>query len=76
MPLSAIRFDVKDKELFEELVTRICEQFNVEVERPYNDGYRIFKLRSGYVLGEFNSDGYNLLYNITQLSEVLRGLTR
>ena len=74
MPLSAMKLNCKDKELFEELVTRICEQFNVEVERPYNDGYRIFKLKSGYVLGDFNSDGYNLLYNITQLSEILKGL--
>lgn len=63
---------MSDKELFEEVVKRFAEKYNVVVETPYDDGYRIFKLKSGYELGDFNSDGYNLLHNLTKLCNIFR----
>lgn len=59
-----------DKELFEEVFNRFVERYNVIVERPYNNNYVVLKLRSGYVIGEFNYDGYNLLYNLDRLCKV------
>ena len=65
-----------DKQLFEELVKRMIEEYKLDVEQPYGDGYRIFRTKSGYELGDFNSDGYSLLYNIQRLSRTLRGFER
>ena len=59
-----------DKELFEEVFNRFVERYNIIVERPYNNNYVVLKLRSGYVIGEFNYDGYNLLYNLDRLCKV------
>lgn len=59
-----------DQDLFEMVLNRFVEKYHITLERPYNDGYMIFKLRNGEVLGEFNSDGYNLLRNLRKLCEV------
>ena len=59
-----------DKELFEEVMKRFVNDYKVVVECPYNDGYKVFKLRSGYEIGAFNSDGFNLLYNLNKLCKI------
>ena len=61
---------MSDKELFEEVFNRFVERYNVIVERPYNNNYVVLKLRSGYVIGEFNYDDYNLLYNLDRLCKI------
>lgn len=59
-----------EKELFNETLKYFTDNYNLEIEHPYNDGYIVIK-KDGKELGDFNSDGYNLLYNLKRLIEVL-----
>lgn len=62
---------MNDKQLFNEVLERFQQQYGFEVERPYNDGY-IELIKDGDVLGGMNTDGYNLLYNLTRLCRTLK----
>lgn len=62
---------MNDKQLFNEVLERLQQQYDFEVERPYNDGY-IELIKDGDVLGGMNTDGYNLLYNLTRLCRTLK----
>ena len=60
-----------DKELFLEVLNRFADQYDLEVEQPFNDGY--FKItKHGEVIGGINIDGYNLLYCLSRLCGLLK----
>lgn len=61
-----------DAELFNAVLNRFCESYNLSVERPFNNGFMIIKNAYGEVIAEFNTDGYNLLYNLDRLVTTLR----
>jgi len=60
-----------DKELFNEVLDKFQKQYGFEVERPYNDGY-IELIQNGDSIGGMNTDGYNLLYNLSRLCRMLK----
>ena len=62
---------MNDKELFNAVLERFQKQYGFEVDRPYNDGY-IELTKDGDSLGGMNTDGYNLLYNLTRLCRTLK----
>ena len=62
---------MNDKQLFNEVLERFQQQYDFEVEHPYNDGY-IEIVKDGEIIGGMNTDGYNLLYNLTRLCRTLK----
>lgn len=63
---------MSEKELFNEVLQYFVDYYRLTIERPYNDGYMIIK-RGNEEIGSFNSDGYNLLRNLSQLCNTLKG---
>lgn len=59
-----------EKELFKEVLDNLTNKYNLTVERPYNDEYIVIK-KDNETLGEFNTSGYNLLYNLKRLCNAL-----
>lgn len=59
-----------EKELFKEVLDNLTNKYNLTVERPYNDEYIVIK-KDNETLGEFNTSGYNLLYNLKRLCNTL-----
>lgn len=63
---------MNDKELFEQVLNNLTNQYGLKIEKPYNDGYIVIK-KGDEALGAFNTSGYNLLYNLKRLCNVLEG---
>lgn len=64
---------MNEKELFEKVLDKIVERYELRVERPYNDGY--IELYSGDEnLGGMNYDGFSLLSNIGKLYSICMDL--
>ena len=61
-----------DRELFEEVLKRFEEQYRLRIDRPYSDGYFELVDEGGNNLGGMNSDGYNLLFNLSRLCALLK----
>lgn len=66
---------MSEKELFNEVLNYFVDNYHLEIERPYNDGYMIIK-QGNRELGDFNSDGYNLLSNLSNLCKILKSELR
>lgn len=62
-----------EKELFKEVLDNLTNKYNLTVERPYNDEYIVIK-KDNETLGEFNTSGYNLLYNLKRLCNTLEAM--
>ena len=62
---------MSEKELFNEVLKYFEENYKLTIERPYNDGYIIIK-NGTEEIGDFNSDGYNLLRNLSELCNILK----
>ena len=61
-----------DKDLFEEVLKNFQDNYKLKIEKPNNDCYIIINDNSGSYLGEMNYSGYNLLYNLTRLCDILK----
>ena len=59
-----------DKELFNAVLDRFCEEYGLKIERPYGDGYFVVK-KGKAEIGGMNQDGYNLLCNLSKLCRIL-----
>lgn len=59
---------VSDKELFEELLNRV-KLSGIEVNSDSNGCTKF--VYNDHVIGEFNYDGYSLLFNLVRLGKVL-----
>lgn len=66
---------MREKELFDEILNCFIEQYRLEIKYPYNDGYMEIR-KDDKFLGSFNRDGYNLLFNLSRLCDVLNGELR
>ena len=62
---------MNDRELFDEVLARFEEQYGLYIERPYDDRCT-FIFKKDEELGFMNTDGYNLLYNLTRLCDILK----
>ena len=62
-----------DMELFNEVLKRFEEQYSLTVERPYPYYPTIIQVKNeaGRVVGEMNTEGYNLLFNLKRLCDML-----
>lgn len=61
-----------DKELFEEVLKNFQDTYKLKIDKPNNDCYIVINDDSGNSLGEMNYSGYNLLYNLTRLCDILK----
>ena len=61
---------MNEKELFEEVLKQFIETYRLEIERPYDDSYIVI-IQNGNELGGLNPSGHNLLYNLTELCNIL-----
>lgn len=61
-----------DKDLFEEVLKNFQDSYKLKIEKPNNDCYIVINDNSGSYLGEMNYSGYNLLYNLTRLCDILK----
>ena len=61
----------EQKHLFLRTLYSLVNEYEAEVDYPYEDSY--FEIiKNGKVIGGMNPDGYNLLYNLTRLCEILK----
>ena len=63
---------MNDNELFLEVLDRFIDTYNIKFERPYGDDFIVISSASGKELGQMNYSGYNLLYNLTTLCNILK----
>ena len=63
---------MSDNELFFAVVSRLEYQYGLDIERPYDNGCMII-FKNNEEIGCMNSDGYNLLSNLTTLCGILEG---
>lgn len=63
---------MSDKELFEEVLKNFQDTYKLNIDRPNDDCYIVINDCSGSYIGEMNYSGYNLLYNLTTLCEMLK----
>ena len=59
-----------DRELYTAVFENFVEKYNLTFEQPFNSGYTLV-YKNGRLIGEFNIDGYNLLYNLDRLCKML-----
>lgn len=62
---------MKDKELFETILTRIQEQnARIKIDFPYEDTYFTVYVNDEFV-GEMNYGAHTLTYNLMKLGQIL-----
>ena len=59
-----------DRELFKEVLNNFAENYKLEISYPYRDEYFIIH-KNGKEIGGFNPSGFNLLYNLKRLCNLL-----
>lgn len=59
-----------DRELFKEVLKNFAENYKLEITYPYGDDYFII-YKNGKEIGGFNPSGFNLLYNLKRLCNLL-----
>ena len=63
--------DINEKEMFQKLLGYFLDKYDLELKRPYGDSY-ICIYRGNDMIGEMNYEGYNLLYNLKRLCDILK----
>lgn len=60
-----------EREMFENTLDYFTEKYNLVIKRPYGDTYiEIYKHNK--FIGSMNYGGFNLLYNLSVLTSMLR----
>lgn len=62
---------MNEKEILGAVISCFAKAYGLQVTQPYKDGYTVFRDDSGKEIDSINFDGYNLLYNLTKLCELL-----
>lgn len=61
---------MEDKEFAFELLQRLCDKYNVNINRLANDWYiRLYDKDNNFITA-INLEGYNLLANVTRISKL------
>lgn len=67
----------KEQEEFKKILDYFTKVYKLKIEHPYgeDDGYIVIST-GGVELGAFNYDGFNLLYNLHELTDILAVLLK